>query len=206
MKKALILVDIQNDFCPGGALAVNEGDQVVKVANNLMDADVFDLVVATQDWHPACHGSFASNNEGSIPFTMGKLFGIDQVWWPDHCVWGTKGAEFHPDLNQDRIAAIFRKGMNSGLDSYSGFLENDKETQTGLAQFLEHNDYRLYIMGLATDYCVKYTVLDAIKFGFDVTLIVDGCRGVNMNDSDSQIAIDDMEDAGARIIKSAGLI
>jgi nicotinamidase/pyrazinamidase len=207
--KTLVLVDIQNDFCLDGALEVEDGDAIVEVANKLMKADVFDLVVATQDWHPQNHGSFASN-QGTQPFTVGELNGLPQVWWPDHCVWGSHGAEFHPELNMDKVAGIIRKGMRPGVDSYSGFLDNDKnlDTQTGLGSFIEGPDGNdeIYIMGLATDYCVKYTVLDSIDFAFDTYLIVDGCRGVNMDPNDSHKAVEEMKNAGATIVSSKDLL
>lgn len=215
--KSLVLVDIQNDFCEGGALAVKDGDGIVYVANKLMEADVFDLVVATQDWHPKNHKSFASN-QGTQPFTIGELNGLPQVWWPDHCVQGSKGAEFHPYLNMNKVSAIFRKGMRPEVDSYSGFLDNDKNlsTQTGLAQFLDNVDQdkegnwvqnSIYIMGLATDYCVKFTAMDSLdEFNFPTYLILDGCRAVNMNPGDEEMAVKEMEDMGIVITSSLEIL
>lgn len=202
--KVLLLVDIQNDFCPGGALGVTGGDEVVAVANKLMDIDFFDMVVATQDWHPAHHGSFATN-QGTEPFTVGELEGVTQVWWPDHCVQGSKGAELHPELNLDRVSAIFRKGMNSKVDSYSAFFENNREP-TNVSGYLEsgEDNVDLYIMGLATDYCVKFTALDAAELGYNVHLIKDGCRAVNMNPGDEERAIDEMRSFGVTVITSDG--
>jgi nicotinamidase/pyrazinamidase len=209
-RKVLVLVDIQNDFCADGALEVEGGDAVVRVANELMRADVFDLVVATQDWHPQNHGSFASN-QGTEPFSAGELNGIQQVWWPDHCVAGSHGADLHPELDQTKIAAIIRKGMNPKIDSYSGFMDNDRDAdrhQTGLAQIIEgpDGDDQVYVMGLATDYCVKFTVLDSLDFNYDTYLIEDGCRGVNMEPDDSYKAIDEMRDEFAGIVQSKDLL
>ena len=198
--KALILVDIQRDFCPDGALAVHEGDQVVEVANRLMENNIFDLVVATQDWHPENHGSFASNQK-TDPFTLGELNGLPQVWWPDHCTWGSYGAQFHPKLNLGKVATIFRKGMDPSVDSYSGFFDNGKRNSTGLANYLNGLGVdKVFVMGLATDYCVKFTALDAVGLGFNTSLIVDGCRGVNMNPEDSDKAIEEMREAGIDIV------
>ena len=198
--KALILVDIQKDFCEGGTLAVKDGHEVAAIANRLMEDDTFDLVVATQDWHPSNHGSFASNQK-TEPFTLGELNGLPQVWWPDHCTWGSKGAEFHPELNLDKVAAIFRKGMDPSVDSYSGFFDNGKRNSTGLSEYLKGLGVdKVFIMGLATDYCVKFTALDAVKLEFDTSLIVDGCRGVNMNPGDADRAIEDMREASINII------
>lgn len=206
--KALLLVDIQNDFCPGGALGVVGGDEVVAVANKLMATDFFDMVVATQDWHPADHGSFASN-AGTELFTVGELEGITQVWWPDHCVQGSKGAELHAQLNLEKVAAIFRKGMNSKVDSYSAFFENNGD-YTNVSGYIGNDDdfyIDLYVMGLATDYCVKFTALDAVKkLGYNVHLIKDGCRAVNMNPGDEERAIDEMKAAGVTIVTSDGSV
>jgi nicotinamidase/pyrazinamidase len=202
---ALLLIDIQNDFCPGGALAVPEGDLVVAPANRL--ASSVDLVVATQDWHPADHGSFAANHPGREPGEIVKLNGIDQILWPVHCVQDTKGAEFHPDLDTSRFAAVFHKGMDPAVDSYSGFFDNDHRTATGLGDFLKDKGVRdLAICGLATDYCVKFTVLDALALGFKVTLVTDTCRGVNLSPGDSTQAFVDMKQAGARLLTSEELL
>jgi nicotinamidase/pyrazinamidase len=199
MKRALILVDIQNDFLPGGALAVPDGDLVVPVANRIMNR--FDLVVATQDWHPAGHSSFASQHDGRNIGDMIELNGAPQILWPDHCVQNTPGAEFAPGLNRDGIMHVVRKGMDKGIDSYSGFFDNDHARATGMEAYLRQqkaND--LYIMGLATDYCVKYTALDARQLGFNVNLIEEGVRGVELNKGDCEKAIQEMQDAGAKMI------
>jgi len=206
--KTLILVDIQNDFAdPDGALYVESGEDVVQVANKLMKADVFDLVVATADWHPQNHESFASN-QGTDPFTVGELDGLFQVWWPDHCVAGSPGAEFHPELNMDKVATIFRKGMDLKVDSYSGFFDNSKRNSTRLGEYLRLSGILdVYVMGLATDYCVKYTVLDAeTEFAFNTYLIQDGCRAVDMNPGDSEKAIEEMKGEGVTVINSEDLL
>ncbi|MFQ5501903.1 MAG: bifunctional nicotinamidase/pyrazinamidase, partial [Phycisphaerae bacterium] len=175
---ALILVDLQNDFTPGGALPVPDGDAVVSIANRLMPR--FDLIVATQDWHPPDHGSFAANHSGKDPGDTIKLNGLEQILWPVHCVQDTPGAALLSVLDTSRIAHVFRKGIDPGIDSYSGFFDNDHRNATGLGDYLkEQRVDRVYIMGLATDYCVKFTALDARSLGFDTCLIEDGCRGVS---------------------------
>ncbi|HEY7116008.1 MAG TPA: bifunctional nicotinamidase/pyrazinamidase, partial [Tepidisphaeraceae bacterium] len=177
--RALILVDIQNDFVPGGALAVTEGDQVAPVANRLAGSGRFELVVATQDWHPPDHGSFAVNHPGHKVGDVIDLNELSQVLWPVHCVRGTPGAEFVPGLETGRIAQVFRKGTDPSIDSYSGFYDNGHRRSTGMSEWLSDRGVRdVYVMGLATDYCVKFTALDGRKLGFDVTLVEDGCRGV----------------------------
>ena len=205
MKRALILVDIQNDFVPGGALAVAEGDKVVPVANRIQPA--FDLVLATQDWHPANHGSFASQHPGKKPGDVIDLNGIAQVLWPDHCVQHSHGAEFHPQLDLIRVARIFQKGTDPAIDSYSGFFDNGHRRGTGLAEYLRaQNVSAVYIAGLATDYCVKFTALDARTLGFDAYLVEDACRGVNLQPGDSTAAIDQMRAAGVRVVTSDDLV
>ncbi len=181
-RDALLVVDIQNDFCPGGALAVAEGDQVVAVANRLMQG--FATVVLTQDWHPPGHGSFASSHAGMAPFqTISAAYG-EQMLWPDHCVQGTPGAEFHRDLNVGRGQLIVRKGFRPAIDSYSAFFENDHRTATGLAGYLrERGIARVYLCGLATDFCVKFTALDARREGFEATVVADACRAIDLEGS-----------------------
>lgn len=202
--RALILVDIQNDFLPGGALAVADGDAVVPVANAVKAS--FDLVVATQDWHPPDHGSFASNNPGTKPGDVGELAGLPQVFWPDHCVQGSQGARFHRELDLHG-ATIFRKGTDPSIDSYSGFFDNGHRKATGLGDFLNRQGIiEVFVLGLATDYCVKYTALDAAELGFRPTLIEDGCRGVNLSPDDSAKAIEEMGRAGVTITRSASLV
>src|SRR6266699_22302 len=168
--RALILVDIQNDFLPGGALAVPAGDAVIPVANKLQS--VFPLVVATQDWHPANHGSFAASHPGKKVFEQIELNGLPQTLWPVHCVQNTKGAELAGALNRDRIAKTFQKGTDAGIDSYSGLFDNGHRKSTGLGEWLKQkNVTEVFVCGLATDYCVKFTALDAVQFGFKTFLI-----------------------------------
>lgn len=198
---ALILVDIQNDFCPGGALAVGEGDAVVPVANAL--GPRVPLVVATQDWHPPGHGSFASQHRGKTPGEVIDLEGLETILWPDHCVQGSRGAEFHRDLDLGPVEAIFRKGTDPGIDSFSGFYDNGHRKSTGLAAYLKGRGVtRVYVLGLATDYCVKFTTLDAAGEGFETFLVEDGCRAVELERGDSLRAVKEMEDAGVRLITS----
>jgi nicotinamidase/pyrazinamidase len=202
--KALVLVDIQNDFCPGGALAVAGGDEVVPVANRL--AARFPLVVATQDWHPPDHGSFASNQPGTQPHQLGELGGLPQVMWPDHCVQRTSGAAFHPALDTTLIARVFPKGTDPTIDSYSGFFDNGKRKATGLGDYLRAQGVdEVTVLGLATDYCVRATALDAVGLGFRVTLAEDGCRAVELAPGDGARAIEEMRAAGIRIARSEEL-
>jgi nicotinamidase/pyrazinamidase len=201
--KALVLVDIQNDFCPGGALAVPDGDSIVSTVNRLQK--VFGLVAATQDWHPRGHGSFAASH-GKNVYDVVEIHGAPQTLWPDHCVQGTRGAELVETLDRTRIARIFRKGTDPEIDSYSGFLDADHKHSTGLADFLrEHGVDEVYIAGLATDYCVKYTALDAAALGFQAYVIEDACRGVNLQPGDTDEALREMKAAGVKIICSADL-
>lgn len=202
--KALILVDIQNDFCPGGHLEVPEGNQVVPVANALMDR--FDLVVATQDWHPANHGSFAANHPWRKPGQVIDLNGLPQVLWPIHCVQESFGAEFVQSLHTDKIGHVFVKGTDPEIDSYSGFYDNGHRKATGMGDFLKEKGVdSVYVMGLATDYCVKFTALDAVALGFKTYLIEDGCRGVNLNAGDVDQAIADMRSGGVEVTNSTEL-
>jgi nicotinamidase/pyrazinamidase len=199
--RALVLVDLQNDFMPGGALAVPDGDAVVPVANRLMPR--FDLVVATKDWHPPHHGSFASNHPGRKPGEFVHLDGVEQILWPDHCVEDTAGAEFHPDLDQDRIHRVFRKGTNPLIDSYSALYDNAHRQSTGLGEWLSGQGVdEILMLGLATDYCVKYSALDAAEAGFRVAVIEDGCRGIELSEGDVEAALDEMRAAGVEIVKS----
>jgi nicotinamidase/pyrazinamidase len=201
---ALILVDLQNDFVPGGALAVREGDRVVPIANALMPR--FELVVATQDWHPADHGSFAANHPGKRVGEVIELNGLPQVLWPVHCVQGTRGAEFVPGLAVERFDHVFQKGTDPAIDSYSGFFDNGHRRSTGMADWLKEQGVTdLYIMGLATDYCVKFTALDARQQNFNVHLIQDGCRGVELHPGDIAKAIDEMKSEGVHLINSASI-
>ncbi|MGB7347692.1 MAG: bifunctional nicotinamidase/pyrazinamidase [Pirellulaceae bacterium] len=195
---ALLLIDLQNDFLPGGALAVTGGNAVIAVANRLMES--FDLVVATQDYHPTDHGSFASQHQGVAVGDVFQLDGLAQVAWPDHCVAGTMGAEFSKNLQTDHIDHVVQKGTDPLVDSYSGFFDNDHRGVTGLHDYLQSKGVtELTVMGLATDYCVKFTVLDALELGYVVNLIVEGCRGVNLNAGDVDAAIAHMQQAGAKM-------
>lgn len=203
--RALILVDLQNDFVPGGALAVPHGDEVIPIANAL--APSFELVVATQDWHPADHGSFAANHPGKKVGAFIKLGGLDQILWPVHCVQNTRGADFVPALDRRRIERVFRKGTDPDIDSYSGFYDNGHKRATGLGDFLKSRGVNeVYILGLATDYCVKFTAIDARQLGFETFLIADACRGVNVQPGDSERAIEEMRRAGVHIIQSNELV
>lgn len=202
MTKALVMIDIQNDFVPGGALPTRGGDEIVDVVNRLQSQ--FPLIFATQDWHPADHGSFASNHPGTAPGQMIDLGGIQQVLWPDHCVQKTQGAEFHPDLATGRIEAVIRKGTDPEIDSYSGFFDNAHRKATGLEHELRSRGVTgIYVVGLATDYCVRFTALDAIELGFRVAVIRDACRGVELHEGDIDAAIDEMRRAGAEILESS---
>jgi nicotinamidase/pyrazinamidase len=198
---ALILVDLQNDFVPGGALAVSEGNRVIPIANDLMPK--FDLVVATQDWHPANHGSFAANHPGKNPGDMIELGGLPQVLWPVHCVQNTRGAEFVSGLDAGKITKVFQKGTDPAIDSYSGFFDNGHRKKTGLGDWLSERKVQdVYVMGLATDYCVKFTAIDARGLGLNVFLIEDGCRGVNLKPGDVARAVEEMKNSGVNIMQS----
>jgi nicotinamidase/pyrazinamidase len=199
--KALILVDLQNDFCPGGALPVSDGDHVMAVANRVQGR--FELVVATQDWHPPDHGSFAANHPGRRPGEVIELEGIAQVLWPAHCVQDTPGAEFHPGLDRSAIVRVFRKGMDPNIDSYSGFFDNGRRKATGLGDYLREEAVRdVYVCGLATDYCVKFTALDAVDLGFRTHLIADACRGVELKPGDVDRAVREMRAKAVAMIDS----
>ncbi|MDT8434661.1 MAG: bifunctional nicotinamidase/pyrazinamidase [Anaerosomatales bacterium] len=201
---ALLLVDVQNDFMPFGALPVADGDAVVPVANAL--ARRFELVVATQDWHPADHGSFAVNHPGTEPGEMIELGGVPQVLWPPHCVQDSPGASFHSALDIGPISHVVHKGTDPRIDSYSGFFDNGHLKATGLEGFLrERGVKRVVLLGLATDYCVKFTALDGVALGFEVTVVADGCRGVELEPGDSRRAFDEMAAAGCRVVTSADL-
>ncbi|TWT35993.1 nicotinamidase/pyrazinamidase [Posidoniimonas corsicana] len=196
--KVLILVDIQNDFLPGGALAVPNGDEVVAVANRLMPE--YELVVATQDWHPADHQSFASQHDGHAVGEVISVDGLEQILWPDHCVQGTPGAEFAAALNTEGVDHVIRKGTDRMIDSYSGFFDNDHRKATGLGDYLKGRGVTAVdVMGLATDYCVKFTALDAVGLGLSVRLLTEGSRGVELTPGDCNAAIHQMKEAGVRI-------
>ena len=199
--KALILVDLQNDFCFGGALSVKDGNAVIPIANKLMDD--FDLVVATQDWHPANHESFAAVHYFRRPGQVMDLYGLEQVLWTIHCVQGTFGAEFVQSLEEEKIDAIFQKGTDIKVDSYSGFFDNGKRNSTGLHDYLQKKGVTdVYVMGLALDFCVKHTAEDAINLGYKTHLILEGCRAVNLNEGDDEKAIKYLESKGVNIIRN----
>lgn len=200
-----MIVDLQNDFMPGGALGVPDGDATVPVANAL--APIFPRVVATQDWHPRDHGSFASTHPDKVPGDIVELGGVSQVLWPDHCVQGTPGASFHSSLNVASICRVIRKGADPGIDSYSAFFDNDRRSSTGLDLYLHaHGVLELVIMGLATDYCVRASALDAIGLGFRVTVAADGCRAVDVTPGDGERALAEMHTSGVKIVSSAELL
>ncbi len=199
---ALLVVDIQNDFLPGGALAVPDGDQVIPIANRLLDR--FALVLATQDWHPANHGSFAANHPNRRPGEVVDLNGIKQILWPVHCVQGSPGAAFSTQLRTERFSKVFKKGIDPGIDSYSSFFDNARRRSTGLIEFLRDRSVdELFICGLATDYCVKFSALDSIDSGIRTSVIEDACRGVDLNPGDSAAAIAEMRMARVSIVQSA---
>jgi len=203
--RALVLVDIQNDFMPFGALPVSQGDQVVGVANRLVRH--FDFVVATQDWHPPDHGSFASTHSGTAPGDVIELGGVDQVLWPDHCVQGTPGASFHSALDVAAICSVVRKGTDPGIDSYSGFFDNGHRKDTGLDALLRARGVEeIWLAGLAADYCVLYTALDAAALGFGVTVVRDGVRAVELAPGDGDAAIARMQQAGCTIADSVSAL
>ncbi|WP_133273474.1 bifunctional nicotinamidase/pyrazinamidase [Hymenobacter radiodurans] len=197
--KALLLIDVQNDFVPGGALAVPEGDEIVALLNRLQPH--FELVVATQDWHPANHKSFAANHAGRQPFEETELHGLAQVLWPAHCVQSTPGAELHPELHTNQVEAIFRKGTDPEIDSYSGFYDNGHRKATGLAAYLFGRGITsVYVAGLAADYCVYFTAKDALQEGFETFLIEDATRPINQEGCERAKA--DLENLGGKIISS----
>ncbi len=198
--RALLIIDLQNDFCPGGALAVPEGDAIVPTVNKLLGN--FEHVLMTQDWHPEGHRSFASSHRHYEPYDVIEMDYGEQVLWPDHCVQGTEGAEFHPDLDTTHSELILRKGFRPEIDSYSAFYENDGETPTGLAGYLhERGIDTLYLCGLATDFCVKWSAVDGCEEGFDMYVIEDATRGIDQ-DGSLQQAWREMEEAGVEAISS----
>lgn len=202
--KALIIVDVQNDFLHGGALPVPRGDEIVPLANELQRK--FELVVATQDWHPADHGSFAANHPGKKPGDRIILDGIEQILWPVHCVQNTPGAEFAPSFDTKRVARVFKKGTDPRIDSYSTFFDNAHRRATGLADFLKKRAVTdVFLLGLALDYCVKFSVLDARQLGFSAHVIADGCRAIALEPGDLEKALDEMKSSGAALLQSGEL-
>lgn len=205
MMRALVVVDVQNDFLPGGPLPAPAADEVVPVINRLMPA--FVLVVAAQDWHPRDHGSFAANHPGRKPGDVIDLDGLPQILWPVHCVQETPGAAFAPGLNVQRFERVFRKGTNPRVDSYGAFFDNGRRQDTGLCDFLrQHGVDQIFVAGLTTDYCVKCTALDARSLGFRTTVVLDGCRGVNVQPGDVERSIEEMKAAGVGIMDSAAVL
>lgn len=213
--KVLILVDIQNDFCPGGSLAVPEGDQVVPVANTLMKSGTFDLVIATKDWHPADHISFADNHQGTAVFQQIEVPSGAQTLWPRHCVQGSRGAELHPHLDTGRIDYVVEKGTSPSIDSYSGFFDNNHHKETNLREVITREakrrgghlrDVELSVCGLALDYCVAATARDAATLGFKTEVVIDACRAVNITPGDDVRTLRDLTALGVGVVMSDTLI
>lgn len=203
--RALILVDIQNDFVPGGSLAVPAGDQIIPIVNRVQP--LFETIVATQDWHPAEHASFSANHPNNKIGDVVDVDGIKHILWPLHCVQHTKGADFVPTLHQGNWAGVVQKGTDPQIDSYSGFFDNGHRKQTNLESILHGRKItHVYICGLATDYCVKFTALDALKLGFKTTLIVDACKGVDVHKGDVDRAIAEMRKAGVDLALSSEIL
>jgi nicotinamidase/pyrazinamidase len=198
-KNALIMVDLQNDFCEGGSLAVPSGSTIIPLANQLQDS--FDLIIATQDWHPRDHISFAANHPGYQVGDIIDINGHPQILWPIHCVQHTEGSALHPNLEIGRIKQIFYKGTNKAIDSYSAFFDNAHLRSTGLADYLHAEQVQVvYLMGLATDYCVKYSSIDAAQLGFETYVIAKACRGVELHIGDTAKAFDEMQAAGVKVV------
>ncbi|MCL4170240.1 UNVERIFIED_CONTAM: hypothetical protein GTU68_058584 [Idotea baltica] len=198
MTHALVVIDLQNDFCPGGALAVTDGDQIVAGVNAAMSS--YDAVILTQDWHPVGHSSFASSHDGAEPMSLIDMAYGPQVLWPDHCVQGSHGAQFHPDLDTDRADMVIRKGFNPAIDSYSAFFENDQTTPTGLEGYLRTRGItELTMVGLATDFCVNYSAVDAAKLGLAVTVKTELCRAIDLQGSLAE-SIEGMNQAGVQLV------
>ena len=200
MKKALIIVDVQNDFCEGGALAVPEANSIIPYINLLLEENQYDEIILTQDWHPSNHKSFASNNGKNVGETI-TLNGGSQFMWPDHCIQGTFGAEFHRDLNREKVTHIIQKGKNVEIDSYSGFQDNNHFVKTGLEDYLKYHDIQLVeIVGLALDYCVKFTAIDAFNAGFITCLHFNGTKAVNVKLDSAKNTIYDLVEKGITIL------
>ncbi len=199
MIRALLLVDLQNDFFPGGTLAVKEGDKVLPAINKLL-SEKFDLVIASKDWHPPKHGSFASTH-GKKPGERVDLSGMPQILWPDHCIQGTHGAEFAPGWDSSVVEKTFFKGTDKDIDSYSAFFDNGKKRSTGLGDYLrEKNVSEIYLAGLTTEYCVKYSAMDAVDLGFTVFVVQDACRAINLKADDEKRAYEEMKRTGVHLV------
>lgn len=199
-EKALLIIDVQNDFLPGGNLSVPRGDEIILLLNKLQEK--FELIIATKDWHPKNHKSFASQHRNKNPGDTIFLNGQKQILWPDHCIQDTFGAEFPPVFNTEKIVRIFYKGTDKNIDSYSGFFDNGRKKKTGLEKYLKQKRIKdVYIAGLATDYCVKHTALDGKAAGFNVFVIEDACRGVELNKGDVEKALEEMKNQEIKIIR-----
>jgi nicotinamidase/pyrazinamidase len=204
MKRALIVVDVQNDFCEGVALEVKRANEVIPIINKLVESGYFDFIIATQDWHPKNHKSFASNHRSKKVYDVIKLNGIDQVLWPEHCIQRKKGARLHKDINLGSNFKLFKKGTDPNIDSYSGFYDNDHVSSTGLSSYLKKNHVgEVFISGLAADYCVKFTAFDSVEEGFKTYVIKDATRGVNVKKDDSKRAFSEMKKKGIKVINSS---
>lgn len=202
---ALLIVDMQNDFMSWGHLPTKDADQIIPRINELIP--LFSLVIATKDWHPKEHVSFAANHKGKKPGDIIKLEGLDQILWPIHCVQNTLGAEFAAELHQDKIAKVFYKGIDPLIDSYSTFFDNAHKRDTGLADYLRQLGIQeITIVGVATDYCVLYSVLDALQLGFKVTVVLDACKGINIHPKDEERALDKMLKRGAKILTMQNIL
>jgi nicotinamidase/pyrazinamidase len=203
--RALVIVDVQNDFLPGGALPVPDGDEILPLVNDL-EID-FELIVATQDWHPPDHGSFAANHPGKFPGERICLDGLEQILWPVHCVQHSRGADFAAALDTTRFSRVFQKGTDPRIDSYSAFFDNAHRRSTGLGEYLrEHAVTEVYLCGLALDYCVKFSALDARQLGLKTNVIIDACRAIALKSGDVDSALAEMKRSGVRILKAAKLL
>lgn len=200
---ALVLIDIQNDFCPGGALAVDKGDEIVEISNKIQEQ--FKIKIITQDWHPSTHKSFASNHEGKEPLSTVEMFYGQQVLWPNHCIQGTEGSKFHSKLITDSADLIIRKGFRPEIDSYSAFFENDQKTPTGLDGYLKSRGVnKIYLCGLALDFCVYFSAIDGAELGYNVNVIQDACRAIDL-DGSLEKSLNDMKSKGVKILSTSDL-
>ena len=200
---ALVLIDIQNDFCPGGALAVDQGDEIVEISNKIQEQ--FKIKIITQDWHPSTHKSFASNHEGKEPLSTVEMFYGQQVLWPNHCIQGTKGSKFHSKLITDSADLIIRKGFRPEIDSYSAFFENDQKTPTGLDGYLKSRGVnKIYLCGLALDFCVYFSAIDGAELGYNVNVIQDACRAIDL-DGSLEKSLNDMKSKGVKLLSTSDL-
>ena len=200
---ALVLIDIQNDFCPGGALAVDKGDEIVEISNKIQEQ--FKIKIITQDWHPSTHKSFASNHEGKEPLSTVEMFYGQQVLWPKHCIQGTEGSKFHSKLITDSADLIIRKGFRPEIDSYSAFFENDQKTPTGLDGYLKSRGVnKIYLCGLALDFCVYFSAIDGAELGYNVNVIQDACRAIDL-DGSLEKSLNDMKSKGVKLLSTSDL-